>query len=321
MAKKNHGGGKEKARGLLSDPRQGRFEGAPRDRGANPQVRLGKERFGRRSKYPGVSQDQRAILNQMEANDLALGDMSQAMMPGIQRTLEQPWDNSELPQSPWAQFDDVKGMQDHYYDEVYGDFARQAEPEFEKQATDFETSMVQRGIPIGSELYNDQKKQLLDAQGGQRQSMRTQALSGAGSYASQWQDMGRSNYFDARGVQTEDRYRPLTEFGMLTGARSGMAPAALQQSWDRQNAKWALANQPRGGGGGGGGGTPPYGGFGSQQAYWDAQDARNRANAEWEMELNRRYAPKQPRQAGWQDTVGRITGAALSGWASGGFKW
>lgn len=324
MAKKQQP--KAQARGMLSDPRQGRFEGGPRDRGANPGVRLGKEKFGRRSKYPGVSQDQRAVLNQMEASDLALGDMGQAMMPGIQRNFEQPFDRSALPQSPWEAAGDVQGLYDKYYEDTLSDYERVAAPQFQKQAQEFDTWAVQRGIPVGSQLYNDEKKRLLDTQEGQRQTMRTQAMQGAGSQANLWNTMQGQNFQGAYDFENAERNRPLTEYNLLRGSQSGLAEKALDQSYARQNAKWALAQQPSGGGGGGGGGSgymyQQYG-FATPQEYDQYKLQQSMAAKEAEYALANKYAPKGANPyagaaggilGGISQGIGAGIGKGIAGW-------
>lgn len=306
---------KKQARGPLSTP-PGRniAEGAPRDRGANARVRLGKEKFGRQNKYPGLNKDQKALLNQTEASDLALGDIGQAMIPGIQSAFESPYDSSQLPPTPWSQAEDIKGFQDKYYNEVYNDYATQAEPQFQKQLNDFDTQMAQRGIPIGSELYDRQKKNLLDTQEEQRQTMRTQALQGAGQYAGQWQDIANQNFQGAYDYSNAERYRPLNEYSMIQGAQSGMGPAMLAHSFDRSNQIWAKNNQPSGGGGGGGGSGylwQQYG-FSSPQEYDAYKQNQARENQMWDWQNNPQYrTPKQPNP--YAQLGGSILGSIAGG--------
>lgn len=304
---------KQRGRGMLSNPRA--YEGAPRDRGPNARVKLGNEMFGRRKL--GISKDERALINQREAADLALGDMGQHMLPGVQSAYEQPFDTSRLPQSPWDAAGDVKGLYDKYYQDTYSDFERTAEPEFQKQIADFDTAMVQRGIPVGSELYNKQRKELLDTQEGQRQTMRTQAMQGAGSQANLWNTMQSQNFQGAYDYYNNERNRPLSEYNALIGSQSGIGDKALDQIYARQNAQWQMAHTPHGGGGGGGGGSGGYSdkyGFATPQEYDQYRMNLGLQQKEAEYALAAKYGPKAPSQpSGWATGLGGILGGIATG--------
>lgn len=275
--------------------------------------------------YEGLNPDQNRTINQRMQGDVGLGDAANSLMPGIQGAYQQPFDWSQLPTAPWQQGQDVKGMAQGYQDQVYENFARTADPEFKRQADDFEQQMANRGIPMGSDLYNQQKKALLDAQEGQRQDMRTQALQGSDAYATNWNNLGTQNYQNAYTMAGARRDMPLNDYNKLYGATSGFAAQNLGYSQglglqnDAQNADMALfrASHSGGGGGGGGGGSGSGGysdkyGFATPQEYDAYKVAMDRANKQWEWSNNPQYnQPTQQQPNPWASFSGMALGTGL----------
>ena len=108
--------------------------------------------------------------------------------PGLQQT---DWDN--MPSMPvTGDFNDWRNQQ---IDSTYKQFESRMEPQFQQQSEAFEQQMRNRGIPLGSKLYNDQLKQLQQSQSDARNSAMVQAQGIAGQNASQFADVG----FQARG--------------------------------------------------------------------------------------------------------------------------
>ena len=141
--------------------------------------------------------NQKALVKQRQGQDLALGNVAQNLIPGVENSMSQPFQYTGP--KPWEQAGDIKGLQQQYQDEMYNSYLRQAQPEFDKQLTDFNTDMTQRGIPIGSELYDREKKNLLDQQEASKQNIRSNAIMGAAQYGGQWQDINNQNFTNAYG--------------------------------------------------------------------------------------------------------------------------
>ena len=103
------------------------------------------------SGYLGLNKAQTGLIKQQEGFDQSLGNYAGEQMPAIGEAYKtNPWE--DMPDAPWKQFNDIKGMSQSYQDEVYNNFARNAEPQFQNQMKDFEQQMANQGIPIGSKL-------------------------------------------------------------------------------------------------------------------------------------------------------------------------
>lgn len=254
----------------------------------------------------GLTQGQNQVINQRQDADIGLGTAANAMMPRIQQNFSQDFDWNSLPTAPWAQGQDIRGMAQSYQDQVYQDFARTAEPEFQRQVADFEQMAANRGWPVGSEIYNNQKKQLMDTQEGQRQSIRTQALQGSTQYGQAYNDMGTQNYQNAYTMGQARRNQPLADFNALYGGTSGMGMQNLAYSQqgalqdDAQRAQMALMKATPRGGGGGGGSTPFDLATDPSFQRWQAQ-----------QEYLKQNQPKQP-------SYGAQLGGGIAGAIAGG---
>jgi hypothetical protein len=255
--------------------------------------------------YTGLSKNQNKIIGQRETGDIALGNAANAQLGGVASSYAQPIDYSQLPTTPWAQGQDLKGLTQNYQDQVYQDFARNADPQFQKQQEDFEQMAAERGWTPGSKLYDRQKKSLLDTQEGQRQSIRTQALQNSSAYGQTWNDIGTQNYSNAYQDVQNRRNQPLADYNALNAARSGMDMQNLGYS----QARAMQAAQPRGGGGGGGAGAAwqQYG-FKSPQEYDAYRTAQSRSNQQWEWD----NAPKGAKGPSYGAQVGgQVLGTGL----------
>lgn len=273
--------------GILSKPPK---KQSSADRAAAVARKQARDAARKPKNMQGLDAQQSGNIRQTQSNDAALGQTAANQLGAINDAYSQPFDWSQLPKSPWSQGEDLKGMSQKYQDEVYSNFARNAEPVFQKQLEDFDQSMSSKGIPIGSELYNRAKKELLNTQEGQRQSIRTDALTGSSQYAGQWNDIGTQNYSNAYAMAQAKRNMPLSDYNAIMGARSGMDMQNLgysqalgaQNNQAKQNV-WQAKNTPRGGGGGGGGGAmwQQYG-FSSPQEYDAYKTAQIRDQQQWE---------------------------------------
>jgi len=303
----------KQGKGILTQP--------PAKGGGKTKARHQQEAANRKAnnapKYAGLNADQNAAINQRNQADLALGNQANGMLPQIQDAYSQPFDWSQLPSAPVQ--GDFNNWRQGQIDSTYNDFSRRMDPQFAQQSEDFEQQMANRGIPVGSELYNKQKQQMQQSQNDARSSALVQAQGLAGQNAGQFFDIGTQARSGALNEGLMRRGMPLADYQSLMGARSGFDAANLgySQTKDLQtqqegNQRWMMKNAPRGGGGGGG--SDPFMGFGSAEGLWAAQDARARANSEYSMQLQQKYAPKQPGSN--QQMIGGLLGSALQGWAS-----
>lgn len=318
------------ARGLLSNPV------TPRQIARNQYLqKQGVQSQGgnkRQRQRPGkgplpMGQNAQALLDQQQQGDLNLGGAALGLQDRINQSYAEPFDWNSLPSAPvtgdynaW-----VKEQQANYNKA----FDERTDPVFQAQQKDFDQSMIERGIPMGSELYNSQLKQLRQDQN----DARTQAYAAGQGQAIQGAESLFNVGTSARGNAYADamnrRGMPLQEYNQLMGSRSGLASDYLDQSQARDlqsqqfgQQKWLNNNQHSGGGGGGGGGAGPtwaqYG-FSNPQEY-DAYKLDQARQAQmWDWKNNPQYrTPKQPNP--YASLAGNLLGAAAGGWASGGFK-
>ena len=282
-------------------------------------------RAGGGRRLPGLNKVQDQAIDQRNTADVTLGDQANAMLPGIADAYSQPFDWNSLPSAPvQGDFNDWRQSQ---IDSTYDDFNRRFDPQFAKQSEDFEQQMANRGIPMGSELYNQEKTRLEQSQSDARQSAMTQAQALAGQNAQQFFNVGTQARGNALSEGMQQRNMPLAEFNALYAARS---PFDLQnlnysqqkqlQSQNEQQQRWMMQNTPRGGGGGGGGGGAEWQqmGFASPMEYYAFKQSESRANQQWQWDNNPQYrTPDQPNP--YAGMVGGIIGAGIGGWASSGF--
>jgi hypothetical protein len=270
----------------------------------------------------GLTKQQNRVINQTQKGDLSLGKSANQLLPGINDSLAQPFDFSQY-KGPGA--DDYKGFitqQMGNYNQAYD--ARN-NPIFQQQIGDFEQTMANRGIPMGSELYNREKSRIEQSQADQRQQAYAENQGQASQAANSFFNIGSQANQNNFTMDQNQRYGGLSDYTQLMGAQSGMANQNLGYSQQKDlqtqgeaNQRYLQAHEYHGKGGGGGGGSD-YGGFGSQQAYWDAQDARSRANAEYDLQLQQKYRPKAPSSG--STLLGQLGGAVLGGFAQNGFKF
>lgn len=309
------------ANGILSKPPAKQAQKGRRiSPGVYAPVKTKKPAQPKQQAYQGLNKAQKGLVQNLEQADTALGNTANQQLGAIDQSFQQPFDWNQLPQTPWSQGQDLQGLTQKYQDEVYNNFARNAEPQFKKQQEDFEQQMANRGIPVGSDLYNKQRKELLDTQEGQRANMRTGALQESTQYGTAWNDLGTQNYQNAYTQATQKRYQPLTDYNQLRAATSPAAMGNLQFSQNKnlQNqadaqARWMMQNTPRGGGG-----DPGLGGYaGTGMSYQDYLAAKNASEMQLMAYQGKQAKKSQPNP--YMQLGGQIGGSLLSGWAQSGF--
>lgn len=274
---------------------------------------------GGRAPFP-MGQHGREILAQTETGDLGVGQTALGLLPRIQESYAQPFDTSGLPKAPWEQAADIKGLQQQYADELYGEYIRQAQPEFDKELAEFQTTMNQTGNPPGSPQYNQQLRELTARQEAAKQNVRAQSVMGGAQYGGQWQDMGTQNFQNAYGFALDQRNMPAGEYASLMGMRSGLGQDYLdasQAKWLQEDQqaqdRWMMQNQPRGGGGGGESPIWAQYGFSSPQEYDEYKRNQAREDQQFMWANDPRY--RQPSSASpWASAAGQFGGALLGGY-------
>lgn len=229
----------------------------------------------RDQQYEGLGESENTLANQIARGNISLGNMMQGdVMNQMQNNIANGPDFSGIPQL--AGYEDFADYRKQYEDSVYNNYMSRAEEEFEQRRQDTQQMLANRGIPVGSELFNQQMNNLEREIEGEKQNIRTQAMTGSlgeaqfgAALSSEANQLGYNRALDAWG-------RPMQTYGMLQGMQD---PSMLQAQYGNQmekdlitantKAQKQLAKQQHGfnleqiragsgGGGGGGGGTDPY---------------------------------------------------------------
>jgi hypothetical protein len=171
---------------------------------------------------PALTQPQNEVINNIQEGDLQLGDTANQMLPQVNQSFEQPFD--------WGKYEAMAPVQGDYNNWVnqqmqnYNSaFDSRMNPVFSQQTESFEQKMANRGIPMGSELYNREKSRMEQAQNDARTQAyaanQGQAIQGARSLF----DVGSQAQQNALGLGQAARYGSLNDYSALRGAQSGMA--------------------------------------------------------------------------------------------------
>lgn len=312
------------AKGILSKPPQKKAH-APGHKSKNNQPKQDfYQGIPKQERLTGLTPEQNWTLYNKEVQDRGLAEYAGRLIPRIGDTYQEQFDWNQLPQQPTG---DEAGRQ-RIEQATYDRYNRLLKPQHDQALDEFEQEAVNKGWDPNGELYKQQKTLLLDQQAGEQQDLANRAIQEGGTEFQRSFDIGNQAYQNQYQQMLAKRNMPLNEFNQLNAAMSPMAmqnlgnsqAINLQNMQDAQQ-RWMLQHTPHGGGGGGGG-SDPYQGFGNIQNYWAAQDARNRANQEYSLALQQKYAPPQPSQPSYgASLVGQLGGALLGGFAQGGFKF
>jgi len=298
------------ARGLTSEPPKRN----PNRQQARQDARAQKQ-FGRTT-----AEQQRNIIQGQGQTVQDLTQLGNTQFQGVKNSYNQPFDLSGLPAAPVADENYRSQIEKANIDR----FNREYDNQFKREMSDFEQMAGERGWTPGSEVYQKEKTRMQDAQNKARENAIDQARITGGAEMNRYYDLQDRTRGTARDEYVATRDRPFQEY---SATQNQIAQNPLWNQWSQNNQQqfqgqqaqldrdqaMKIANMNRGGGGGGG--SDPYGGFGSQQAYWDAQDARNRANAEYSLQLQQKYAPKQNNVSPYAQLGGGILGSFANGFA------
>ncbi len=274
-------------------------------------------------KLEGLTKGQNKQINQRQTQDLALGQQAGQMMPGIQDAYAQPFDYSQYGGPAEG---DYKGWIENQMGDYTNAYNARMNPQFQQQMGDFEQKMANRGIPMGSELYNREKTRLEQSQNDARQQADAANMQNATSAASQFFGIGTQAQDRSLGLGQAARNAPLSEYNQLNAAQSPMMMQNLGYSQQRGLASQAgdiARSMPRGGGGGGGGSGPLWSqyGFSSPMEYDAYKTQQSRDQAQWAWQNDPQYKQKGNSVNPWMQFGGQILGAGIQGYAqNGGFN-
>lgn len=257
---------------------------------------------------PGVNRTVTYDENGNPTVNVGMGEQEKGLYDRFMKMAGEDVDFSNLPAMPT----DFSADRQRIEDQLYSREAERLNKQFGEQKADFDRQMSQRGIPIGSELYNKQlnnfEQQKQQAFSGARQN----AIQTAGAEAQNlW-----SNTMGARqqGISEYDykRNAPMNQFSGLMGLGAGLT----NQFGGFQGSP--VQNTDIGGIALGFEGLRRAGSGGTSQADWlarmQAQTQQQKDLMQFGQDLNNQNKPRQP---GFGDYAGNLGGSFLGSLASG----
>lgn len=267
-------------------------------------------------KLEGLTKGQNALINTRQAQDQGLADTAGTMLGQINSNFSQPFDYSQYKGPAEGDYNNWISGQMGQYNQA---FDQRMNPQFAQESQDLEQQLANRGIPMGSELYNREKSRLEQSHNDARTQAYASNQASAANAASQFFNIGTQAQDRGMGLAQSQRYAPLSEFNQLTAAQSPMMQQNLAYSQQRglnTQQGQIQKSMPRGGGGGGGS-SPAWAqaGFSSMQEYdaYRVAQARDQKNWEWANDPNYK---KGSGASPWAGFAGSIIGQGLQGWAS-----
>ncbi len=239
---------------------------------------------------PGLTKQQNANINQRQSADNSLGTAANGQLQAISNNFSQPFDYNSLPAAP------VTGDYNNWVSSQMGNYNKAFDdrntPVFKQQADDFEQQMANRGIPMGSDLYNQQKGLMVQGQNDAREQAYAANQGQAVQSAESLYKVGTDARSQAYTMAQARRNQPLADFNSLYASQSGMDNQNLKysQGLDLQNNQEAsqmaiMKATPRSGGGkGSGSGAGGYGGTGL--SYQDYLNTQNQSKLQLQQGLN-----------------------------------
>jgi len=240
--------------------------------------------------------------------------------------LQQQWANPLSYDSQPQVNMDQEGFRQSWEDKMYGRQAQRLDKQYAQAADSFEQQMADRGIPVGSELYNNQKAQFEQNKADTYEGARVAAMQQSGQEAQR--QFGNTLTARQQGISETNslRDRPLNEIGGLMALGSGVAQPQFQGFQGQQMANTDVAGTAlgyanlgqnaadnsaardvqlqaiakRGGGGGGG-----------------SVDDKIRL-MQYDFDNNPQYRKEQPKRPGVGERIGgSILGGVVNGITTG----
>lgn len=166
------------------------------------------------------------------ANDQALSQFGQ-----LKDQWGQPLNYDNQPQVNL----DQEQFRQSWEDKMYGRQAKRLDRQFADQGQSFEQQMADRGIPVGSDLYNKQKQQFEQNKADTYEGARVSAMQQSGQEAQR--QFGNTLTARQQGISETNslRDRPLNEIGGLMALGSGVAQPQFQGFQGQQVANTDVA--------------------------------------------------------------------------------
>lgn len=230
-----------------------------------------------------------------QAQTIGWGKFSTEGLPELQSGLDQ----SQLPELSTDFSGDAQRMEDATYQRALG----LMNPEFDRQQSEMENRLVQQGIPIGSEAYNDEMARF---EKGRNEAQLAAALESVGA--------GRQEHSRMFDVNQRARQQGVAEqgqdFGMAQSARQqGVSDRQLErnQAYNElamlmgQNPNMQTMNAPQ---------TAQY-----QMAAPDRMGAEQLAYQGNLNNYNQQMNADSAKKGGTTNLIGTLGGAAIGAWA------
>lgn len=306
---------------------------------------------GRLTQTTTLSGNQQGLVDNQERRDLALGQAAQGLTGAVNRSYTEPFSLEGVGNDPRNfNFDaERRRLEDSYmsrFNDVNGS-------RFQQEQQQIAQDLANKGIPVGSELYNQEMERLSRQQGDERRGALTQALAFGGDEMTRTFGMGqqaRQNAINDRLLVRDRPYQELTNvlgsmqgptlpnfqprseinvpyndatdtalgYGQLAFNQRQLGQQASENAKDRA-LQWRIASMPpKGGGGGGGGGAGPLWsqyGFSSPMEYDNYKRQQQRDDAMWNWQNNPQYRGQKGPSSGqqWGGFLGNAAGSFLGG--------
>lgn len=172
-------------------------------------------------KLPGLTPQQNQGIDQRQGGDLSLGADANQQLAGIQQNFSTPFDYSkyEAMDPTQGDYNNFLNTQMQNYTNSYN---TQMDPIIQQQSNDFEQQMAEQGIPVGSDLYNQQKNLMQQSQANAANTAFANDQSQAVTSAQGEFNVGTQAQQNALSLGQAAYNQPLTNYNALYGAQSGM---------------------------------------------------------------------------------------------------
>lgn len=171
-----------------------------------------------------LTPDAQAQLEAQQRLGLGLTGFAETQLPTIQETLGRPLSFEGLPGLGVGEEARTAAEQ-----AVFQRGANLLDPEFDRQRSDLETSLANKGIPMGSPAYNEAMRRLDASQGLQRENLALSAVQAGG--AEQARQFGLSQAARQQGIAEilQQRGQPINELAVLLGQSGQVGVPQFQQ--------------------------------------------------------------------------------------------
>lgn len=265
--------------------------------------------------------EQRSLNFQNDLRDFQQSGMRD-MLGRTVSTYQNPFDVSGAPQAPdysTLNANNFNAQRDQVQNDLMDRYKRQLDPMWAQQRQDFEQSLNNRGIPFGSQAYNQALNDFDARKNNAYLDASSQAIQAGGQEQSRMFDMNMQGLNAQQGARTNWlqeqsalRDRPFNEYQSFLGTMNGVnqpqfdgtaALGGLNQGQQGQDLSTYNALKGPSGGGGGGGGRRGGGGGGMAMPMFNIVPDQPMAQ------------PKQP--SAWNQLGQGLLGGFVGGLASG----